>query len=436
MKESAKPLSSLTIAGIASPNSSSVGSPPPIGTEKPAQSFLERVFDSPNPPARKITSYLDIEDIVNLRKVCVITRDEIQRNGKWSWMLHRLSSCKTYYPSPDPRIRRLNLGVPPSQRDGFRNGREFVLVDVSIGDRDILNINSTLQQIQASECLVSLILDGTRIDAGDVGHLLKNFQNVTTLSLQHCWNVDLQLLYKLFKKTTREHNDEVNYYKHPQDPIIKSKRPAEQITRLRIWDIDGLQILLDESPENGHRMISQIGAQFFMRNFDLDVKRCTSTHHTVFMACVGEKVGCSLCGQLLEIEICPKCRLESSCEICGDYICLDCSRNKSAKAGSQSSSRIHTTLNVTVCRSALCKWHDNRHYNHLECTKRASEKCVQCSRHVCLLQRASMGKSFNCEVCRRFSCGCRQLKYCSRCHGYMCDECFSSHGDGCQWRKG
>ncbi|KAF3908151.1 hypothetical protein AA313_de0200220 [Arthrobotrys entomopaga] len=343
MKESANPLSSLTIVGIASPISSSVGSPPPVSIEKQTQSFLERVFDSPNPPARKITSYLDIEDIVNLRKVCAIARDQIQYDGKWSWMLHRLSSCKTYYPSPDPRIRRLNLGVPPSQREGFRIGREFVLVDVSIGDRNIFGINSTLQQIQAPECLVSLILDGTRVDAGDVGHLLKNFQNVTTLSLQHCWNINLQLLYKLFKKTAREHTDEVNYYKHPQESIVKSKRPAEQITRLNIWDIDGLQILLQESPENGHRMVSQIGIQFFMRNFDLDVKRCASTHHSVFMACVGEKVGCSLCGQSLWIEICPKCRLESSCEICGDYICLDCLRNSTAKAGSQNSSKLlHT----------------------------------------------------------------------------------------------
>ncbi|EPS41168.1 hypothetical protein H072_4979 [Dactylellina haptotyla CBS 200.50] len=270
MRETDKSLSSLTIAGIASPNSSSVSSPPSISTEIGLHSFFERVFDSPSPPARKIVSYLDIEDIINLRDVCVLTKTHIQQGGKWAWMLHRFSSRKTFYPSPDPRLNRLSLGVPPNQRDGFKNGREFVLVDVSIGDRDKLRINSALQNINAPECLVSLILDGTAIDAGDVGHLLKIYQNVTTISLQYCWNVNLQLLYKLFKKTPKEHLNEVNYYRHPQDPVIQSRNPGEQIKTLRIWDIDGLQILLDETPENGHRLISQIAIQFFIRNFETD----------------------------------------------------------------------------------------------------------------------------------------------------------------------
>ncbi|KAF3933674.1 hypothetical protein ABW19_dt0200270 [Dactylella cylindrospora] len=191
------------------------------------------------------------------------------------------------------------------------------------GDRDILKLNLALSAVEAERCLTVLILDGTAIDAGDVGHLLKTYQNVTTLSLRHCWNINLQLLYKLFKKTPKEHNDEVNFYNHVDQPPISSKCPAEQIEKLRIWDIDGIEPLLDEKSENGHRLVSQINVQFFMRNFSLDIRKCEN-YHPVFVVCVGERVKCGECNRVVWIEACPKCRLKTSCEICDFYWCQEC----------------------------------------------------------------------------------------------------------------
>ncbi|KAF3097137.1 hypothetical protein TWF569_002982 [Orbilia oligospora] len=443
MKEGNQPLLSLTIAGVSSPHASSVGSPPSISSypaPAPLSDFLERVFESPYPTAQGISSYLDIEDIINLRNTCKLHQTNIQDKGRWAWLLNRLSTRKVDYPNPDPRIRRLSLGVPPSSREGYVGGREFVIIDVSAGDRDFLKLNSNLYNIGAFETLTSLILDGTNIDAGDVGHLLRKLQNTTTLSLRHCWNVNLQLLYKLFKKTSEAHIEEVNYFNGINQERSKSKSPAEQIQRLRIWDIDGIQVLLDESPENGHRLVSQIGVQFFIRNFETDVGKCESTHHSIFMLCVGEKVQCGSCKKYLQIEVCPKCRFESSCEICETYLCVDCVKDskvsKSPHPATSTPARIPSEFTTTLCRTSQCKWHDNRHYNHPECLKLETEKCLYCSRHICLLQRRSMNKSFNCEACRKFSCGCRQLQHCSRCQGYMCDDCLSHHGNGCQWQKG
>ncbi|RVD89567.1 uncharacterized protein DFL_000570 [Arthrobotrys flagrans] len=244
MKEGNQPLLSLTIAGVSSPNASSIGSPPSTyPAPAPLSDFLERVFESPYPTAQGISSYLDIEDIINLRNTCKLHQANIQDKGRWAWLLNRLSTRQVDYPNPDPRIRRLSLGVPPSSREGYVGGREFVIIDVSAGDRDFLKLNSRLYNIGAFETLTSLILDGTNIDAGDVGHLLRKLQNITTLSLRHCWNVNLQLLYKLFKKTSEAHIEEVNYFNGINQERSKSKCPAEQIHKLRIWDIDGIQML-------------------------------------------------------------------------------------------------------------------------------------------------------------------------------------------------
>ncbi|EWC46421.1 hypothetical protein DRE_04364 [Drechslerella stenobrocha 248] len=289
--------------------------------------FLQRVFNSPDPPARTIASYLDVDDILSIRNTCRTHRSNIRHDGNWAWMLRRLSMPPRQAPYLDltSRPNRLNLGVSPRARESYRPGRQIVVVDVSIGDRDVLNLNVVLSNLQAWGCLSSLILDGTPIDSGDVGHLLRNLQTVNTLSLQHCWNINLQLLYKLFKKTPKEHLDEVNFYNHITQQQTPSKCPAEQIRKLRIWDTDGLQVLMDEESEDGHRFVSQISVQFFMRNFDVDLKKCANNHF-LFMVCIREAVKCHDCHAYSWVEICPKCQLQSSCEICAQYyhLCRQC----------------------------------------------------------------------------------------------------------------
>ncbi|KAF3905243.1 hypothetical protein ABW21_db0203872 [Orbilia brochopaga] len=289
------PPSVLTLHGINRPDHFSPA-PPNASSSFWSQALLEWIFHAPDPPARTVIGYLDIQDIINLRNTCRLHKSYIFNGGKWAWMLHRISipARKSPYLYTNLRTRNLLLGIPPRARDGYRAGRPIVVLDVSTGDRarDVLGLTSIFNALDAWDRVTSLILDGTRIDAGDIGHLLKSFQNLTSLSLRHCWNVDLQLLYQLFKKTPREHTDQVNFYNHVAQPRIASKSPAEQIKRLRIWDIDGLQKLMVETSENGHRLVSQISVQFFMRNFDTDVQRCNGqaagygTHHSVFMTTI------------------------------------------------------------------------------------------------------------------------------------------------------
>lgn len=333
-------VSSLTIQGVASPSprvsqepeNAAVGSPGASAEIRPLEfssiNLLERLFETPDPPARTISSYLDIEDIISLRNSCKLHRKRIQHGSKWGWMLHRLSTRNTQYPNPNRRRQRLTLGIPTNTRQFYHPGRQVVIVDVSIGDRDILKLNSVLDAVQAEAALTTLILDGTVVDAGDVGHLLKKYQNVTALSLRHCWNVNLQLLYKLFKKTPKEHVNEVNFYNHLDQTRLNSKCPAEQIDRLRIWDVEGIEPLLDERSENGYRLVSQISVQFFIRNFNVDIRRCEN-NHTVFMACVEEVVKCGGCNKLQRIQMCPKCTLKFVCEVCGEYLCSDCNKDQS-----------------------------------------------------------------------------------------------------------
>ncbi|KAK6346568.1 hypothetical protein TWF696_006690 [Orbilia brochopaga] len=304
-----------------------------------SQALLEWIFHEPDPPARTVASYLNIEDINNLRNTCRLHRSYICDGGKWAWMLNRVSvpARQAPYLTTNPRIQKLLLGAPPQTRDGYIAGRPIVVLDVSARDRarDLLNLARIFNSLNSWDYVTLLILDGTRIDAGDIGHLLKDLQNVSSLSIRHCWNVDLQLLYQLFKKTPKEHIDQVNFYNHSTQKRIFSKSPAAQIKRLRIWDIDGLQDLTDERGDNGRRLVSQISARFFMRNFDVDIRKCEKkvsgysdrARHSVFMVCVGQTVRCLYCDTYIWIEACPKCRLQSSCEICGkdDYLCAQCS---------------------------------------------------------------------------------------------------------------
>ncbi|KAJ6256183.1 hypothetical protein Dda_9018 [Drechslerella dactyloides] len=257
-----------------------------------SQILLEWIFHAPHPPARTVIGYLDIEDIINLRNTCKLHRSYIRNGGKWEWMLHRISVPlrESPYLTANLQLKKLLLGVPPRARDGYRTGRPIVVLDVATRDRarDVLNLGSIFSNLGAWEYVTLLVLDGTTIDAGDVGHLLKSFQNVTALSLRHCWNVDLQLLYQLFKKTPKEHTDQVNFYNHVAQRRVPSKCPAEQIKRLWIWDIDGLQPLMTEMTGNGHRLVSQIGVQLFIRNFDVDVRRQFSV--TIATSTLGSKL--------------------------------------------------------------------------------------------------------------------------------------------------